>query len=305
MLLPRAGRITFSAMPGPSVSLAPGRGGLPTVSLVASDGARAEVALHGAHVLSWRPAAGEERLFLSARSAFRDGTAIRGGVPVIFPQFADRGPYARHGFARTRAWSFDEGAVRVDAAGRAQVTLRLDDDADTRARWPYAFAAELTVSVGGDALAVTLTVANPGAAALAFTAALHTYLAVPHVARASVAGLRGVRHLDSTAGGAERVDDAPAVTFAGEVDRIYLDAPATVTLRDGGEPTLEVRAAGFPDVVVWNPGAEKGAALADLEPGGASRFVCVEAAVVGTPVALAPGGRWSGTQTLVVAPSRA
>jgi len=56
--------------------------------------------------------------------------------------------------------------------------------------------------------------------------------------------------------------------------------------------------AGFTDVVIWNPGAERGAALSDLEPDGWLSMLCVEAAVVGTPVELGPGERWTGQQVL-------
>jgi len=74
---------------------------------IESDGASALVALHGAHVLSWIPANGRERLFLSDRAVFDGHAAIRGGIPVIFPQFSDRGLLPKHGFARTRTWAFD------------------------------------------------------------------------------------------------------------------------------------------------------------------------------------------------------
>jgi glucose-6-phosphate 1-epimerase len=158
--------------------------------------------------------------------------------------------------------------------------------------------AELAVAVGGATLELALTVENPGPAPLAFTAALHGYLRVPDAARAGVVGLRGTRYLDSTDGGRERVDDAGRVTFPGEIDRVYVQAPPRIALRDGDAPLLGVAAAGFPDLVGWNPGAAKGGALADLEPGGAARFVCLEAAAVAAPVALAPGERWTGTQTL-------
>src|SRR5258705_11634652 len=104
-------------------SLSPPRagvGGLPLVKLRAADGATADVYLHGAHVTSWRPTPGdEERLFLSARSEFRPGTAIRGGIPVIFPQFAAEGPLVRHGFARTSEWRLDDvPEVDTGEAGR-------------------------------------------------------------------------------------------------------------------------------------------------------------------------------------------
>lgn len=269
----------------------PRRGDLATLALTSTDGARAELTTHGAHVLSWTTRDGRERLFLSARSAYRAGTAIRGGVPVIFPQFSDVGPLPRHGFARTTTWEL------VEAHGE-RARLRLADTEATRALWPRAFVAELTASIGDDALRLSLEILNAGGAALAFTAALHTYLRVADVARARLHGLRGVRFRDQTAAGAERTDDAERLAFEGEVDRVYLDAPSPVTLLEDGRPSLTVTMDGFRDTVVWNPGPERGAALADLEPDGASRFVCVEAAVVGTPVTLAPGARWTGTQTL-------
>ena len=146
---------------------------LPRVRLSHPSGGTADVYLHGAHVTSWIPAGGSEALFLSRAAAFGPGKAIRGGVPVIFPQFAAMGPLPKHGFARTQPWE------RVDDAGRPEaVRLRLRDSEETRALWPHAFAAELAVGLGDDWLSLELTIRNPGGAAFQFTAALHTYLRV-------------------------------------------------------------------------------------------------------------------------------
>ena len=154
--------------------------------------------------------------------------------------------------------------------------------------------------VGSGTLDVALRVANAGDAALAFTAALHTYLRVADVREAVVEGLHGVRYRDSAGGGVERVDDAPAVRVDREVDRVYFDAPPELLVRDGAR-ALRVASEGFPDVVVWNPWAERARALDDMEEGGYLRMLCVEAAAVGRPVRLAPGAVWVGRQTLVVA----
>ena len=91
----------------------------PVVTLRADDGAVAEVHRHGAHVTSWRPMGdADDRLYLSARSELDGKAAIRGGVPVIFPQFAAEGPLPRHGFARTSLWSL--GCVAREADGTAE-----------------------------------------------------------------------------------------------------------------------------------------------------------------------------------------
>jgi glucose-6-phosphate 1-epimerase len=59
--------------------------------LRAPDGATAIVTGHGAHVVSWIPCGDDERLFLSPKSALDRHSPIRGGVPVVFPQFATYG----------------------------------------------------------------------------------------------------------------------------------------------------------------------------------------------------------------------
>ncbi|MBI4756284.1 MAG: D-hexose-6-phosphate mutarotase [Betaproteobacteria bacterium] len=268
--------------------------GLPAMRLTAPDGACAIVTLHGAHVVSWRPAGGDERLFLSPRSAFAAGSAIRGGIPVIFPQFAARGPLPKHGFARTREWVPDESRVGRDFA---TATLRLESDEATLAIWPSPFAAELTVAVGVNRLDVELEVENPGPQPLRFSAALHTYLRVDEVETVQLGGLRDTTYLDATHGDAETTDDATSLSFSAEIDRIYLDAPTDLLLT---EPTRRsaIHAEGFPDVVVWNPWDTKCAALADMEPLGFRRMLCVEAAVVGRPVALDSGESWWGRQSL-------
>jgi glucose-6-phosphate 1-epimerase len=264
-----------------------------TVTLQTRDGARAEIHRHGAHVTSWRPADGRERLFLSSRSGFGGSAAIRGGVPVIFPQFAGEGPLPKHGFARNRPWSF----VGIEAGGSA-VRFRLQDSGETRAIWPHAFQAELRVALSGAQLEISLSVFNVGNQSLSFTTALHTYLRVSAISETTVHGLQGLRYRDTAAGGVERSESAAALNILGEVDRIYFDAPARLQLREPGALT-EVRQSGFVDTVVWNPGPQRAAALSDLEADGWKRFLCVEAAVVGRPVQLAPGAGWSGTQTLI------
>jgi glucose-6-phosphate 1-epimerase len=263
----------------------------PVVVLRSADGAMARVHADGAHVTSWRPAPdGGERLFLSGRTELREGVAIRGGIPLIFPQFAAEGPLPRHGFARTMRWS-------VERESDAEVAFRLSDTPATRAVWPAAFEATLRAAIGGRTLSVTLGVVNSGDAPMSFTAALHTYLRVRDIGETWLEGLRGVRYRESSAPGVLTLDEGDRLRSTGEVDRVYVDVPGPVVLRDGIR-TLEIVADGFPDVVVWNPGAEKAATLADMEPGGERRMLCVEAAAVQRPVTLAPGESWRGAQAL-------
>jgi glucose-6-phosphate 1-epimerase len=267
----------------------------PVVTLRAGDGAVAEVHRHGAHVTSWRPAGEtDDRLYLSRRSEFGATAAIRGGVPVVFPQFAAEGPLPRHGFARTSLWSL--GCIAREADGTAEAELVLRDSPETREVWDAAFKAVLAVTVVERQLAITLRVENVGEKAFSFTAALHTYLRVHDVHDAEIHGLRGT--LYRVSGDRELVaDDADRLLLPDYLDRVYVGAPSPLELRERGRSLL-LEAEGFPDAVIWNPGRERAAALHDLEPGDERRFVCIEAAAVQTPVTLGAGRRWAGTQTL-------
>lgn len=269
--------------------------GLPAVRLVSPDGAEAVVTLHGAQVLSWIPAGGEERLYLSERSFFRTGSEIRGGIPVAFPQFGTTGPLPRHGFAQTSEWVCIEARTGSDFS---TTTLRLSDSEASHALWPHVFAAELTASIGGNRLDVELEVENPGSASFQFTAALHTYLRVDEVEQVRLEGLRGTRYRDYVHDKREDIDHLDALVIAGEVNRVYLNASPTLLLREPSR-SLGIHSENLPEVVVWNPWEDKCAEFADMPPGGFRRMLCVEAAVIETPVCLARGESWWGRQTLL------
>ena len=274
----------------------PGTGGLPKVAVTAADGARVEVYLHGAHVTSWHPSGEQgDRLFLSESSQFAPDVAIRGGVPVCFPQFADQGPLPMHGFARVAAWELVESGRASN--GAAHVRLRLTDTAATRALWPHAFALELTVIARAGTLALAFAVTNTGTANFAFTTALHTYLRIDDVHATLVRGLQGARYRDKVLKKDDVVESAGELAIDREIDRVYRGVPAMLEVREPRRATL-VHAAGFADTVIWNPGAQKGATLHDLEPDGYAHMLCVEAAVASQAVTLPPQQTWRGSQTL-------
>lgn len=266
------------------------------IVLTANDGARIALRAHGAHVTGWAPAGGTERLWLSRDSECGPGLAIRGGIPVIWPQFNTRGPLPKHGFARDRAWVLE--SAQVEADGAAVATLTLVDDEATRAVLPQAFGLLLRVRAIGRELTITLDVRNNGTEVIEFTAALHSYFVVTNLAAAAVDGVAGADAEDSTkAGAAVTIPDGP-LGVVGPVDLAIEDPTGPIRLTDPGLPELTITADGFDDVVVWNPGA--GLAPGDVHAGGESEFVCVEPAVL-LPVDLAPGAVWSGSARFEVA----
>ena len=268
--------------------------GTPAMLLETRGGARAVVALHGAQLLSWTPARGRDWIFLSERADFAHGKAIRGGVPICFPQFAALGPLPKHGLVRTRSW---RAAGKRIVDGEPVVTLALEPDAELRALWPHPFRLQLAVRLGDARVELELSVENTGAAPLSFTAALHGYLAVGDVEAVTLGGLKGLEYRDAAAGDALRVEQGDAVSIRGEVDRVYHSVPGELVLREP-DRALSIRAEGFPDAVVWNPGPERCAALPDMAPDGWRRMLCVEAGAIRTPIVVPTGRSWRGSQRL-------
>jgi len=271
-----------------------GAGGLPKIVLAADDGAQAEIYLYGAHVTSWIPVGSSEALFLSPKAEFIPGRPIRGGVPIIFPQFDGLGKLPMHGFARTLTWELAESAPD-------HAILRLRENESSLSIWPHKFELEYTFRIGGSRLELSLKVTNTDNAPFEFTAALHTYLRVHNLRHATVGGLKGSWFVDrtnpSTGIVRQAIQKDEQLAFPGEVDRLYFDVVHPVQLIQD-EHRISVEKSGFADVVVWNPGREKCAAFKDMQPDSYLEFVCVEAAAVEKPIRLGQGEAWVGIQRL-------
>ncbi len=149
-------------------------------------------------------------------------------------------------------------------------------------------------------LIMELAITNRGEQPFSFTAALHTYLRVDDIKATYIENLGGLKYFDAVLK-QEAVQAEDTLTFPGEIDRVYFDA-ARVLVRDGAR-LLEVQNVGFPDGVIWNPGVDLAAKLADLDPDGYRHFVCVEAAIFRMPITLEPYQTWHGGQTLTVEPA--
>ena len=259
------------------------------------NGDNALVALFGAQVLSWETR-GCERLYLSPRSAMDGRLPIRGGVPVCFPQFNQRGTLPKHGMARRSLWQLVDATCRSD-----DVTLNLQwqDDEATRALWPQAFVANLLVTLAPDQLRVCLQVHNTDTRPLQFTGALHTYLAVEDITRVIVRGLAGQPEWDAVTD--QHGQAAASIAITDEFDRVYTAAPGPVWLEEGRQRLQIEQSHTWAQQVIWNPGPAKGAALPDMPEDGYRQMLCIEAAQVDEPITVPAGAQWQGWQLLSLA----
>ena len=107
---------------------------------------------------------------------------------------------------------------------------------------------------------------------------------------ATVEGLEGRRYIETLEGWAERQQKRP-LTVSSETDRIYLDLPPQLAIRDDGwNRRIRIEASGSTSAVVWNPWASKARRLSQFADDAWQRMLCIETAnVMDDLVELAPG----------------
>lgn len=265
-----------------------GKGGLEMVSLVHSSGANAEIYLWGATLTSYKTPDGKERIFCSPAAIFDGKKAIRGGVPVVFPQFGQPSKdLPQHGFARTSQWTV---LSIMDTVEASYAIFELQDSSETRAVWDFSFQLQYTVFLTASSLTMSLKVHNIGQNLFRFHALLHTYLVIPDISDVRVSGLAGRKYVDKAAGGDTKVEQSDEIAVPSFVDRIYIASglgracdvvvrtskgtPVAMTINEG-----RIRGELQPcDVVVWNPYESN--SPADLPPPAFKEFVCVEPGLV-------------------------
>lgn len=267
-LYSHAGYVTFKEGPN----------GFP-IALITTPHATAAITPYGAHLLSYQFAFdNKDLLFLSEKAIFKEGTPIRGGVPICWPWFGpDPQALGRsdHGFARTTLWS----VISTDLLPNHEcsITFELSDTSHTMALWPHHFSLRLKLTVGST-LSLELTTHNRGDSPMEITQALHTYFAVGDISTTTITGLEGFSYCDKT--DESRIkDQSEAIQIVQEVDRIYPYDGGEITLHDATlNRTIHINNEGSKTAVVWNPWIRICEQKADLESDNYQKMVCIETA---------------------------
>jgi glucose-6-phosphate 1-epimerase len=247
--------------------------------------------LQGAHVAHWMPRGQRPVLFLSSRSQFAPGKAIRGGVPLIYPWFGPRGegqPGPSHGFARTMEWSIE--SAWLHGSGEVEIALALTANDATRS-FGYGDLPLRFRAIAGAELLMELEVRNNGSTPLVYEEALHTYFAIGDIRQASVTGLEGTSYIDKTNGFQRKKLGDSSLRIAQETDQVHLDTRATCVINDPvWNRRIVIEKSGSETTVVWNPWIEKTGAMPDMAPGEWEEMICVETAnAADNAVHLPPG----------------
>lgn len=277
---------------------------------------RAIVALHGAQLLSWIPV-GQRDVFWLSPGALPEPAAIRGGVPLCWPWFARQGMpegAMQHGPVRSLPWQVSA----IHASSDEEVSLSLQPCAQVAQDTGFsALAPGLQVSLRitlGQTLSQRLQTRNLGAQPFALTQALHSYFAVSQAAQVGIDGLVGLPYQDRLRALASDVQRS-AFALDQACDRTYVQPqppagaaqPPAHRYRLNDAPwqrRIVIDTLGSASVVVWNPGRDTAARMADVPGDSWQDFFCIEAANAGPDVVtLAPGAAHALAQTLRVMPA--
>ncbi|KIK70995.1 hypothetical protein GYMLUDRAFT_33097 [Collybiopsis luxurians FD-317 M1] len=277
-------------------------------------GSSAELLLYGATVISWkagdkRSPQPQERLFVSSKAALDGSKPVRGGIPVIFPCFGapthpDHTRLAQHGFARSEIWTWD-GIVMDNEAG-VSVRLILEPTPKIIDIYKKPFHLSYVVTLSEHQLSTDLHVKNTSISTdlppdlLEFQALFHNYIRAP-AKDVLIHPLQNLKYFDKADSSFQglKTETRAGVDVRKYTDSVYEDAPQNyeVTWPGGG---IAIRSTHLKDVVVWNPQAEAGSKIGDMEDGGWERYVCLEPGYVRGFEKLEPGKTWIGQQVLSV-----
>lgn len=259
--------------------------------------AQAEVHLQGAHLSRWLDTQGRDNIFNSADAIYQSGVPIRGGNPIIFPQFGP-GEICQHGFARNSVWRVTGVESKAETTSISLELKPEDIAANHRQQWPHDFVLTLIISLG-ESLSTEMKVHNPNAYPLPFTLGFHTYLAVDNINEVEISGLAGLDYRDNLRERAIFREERELVTISDFTDRRYQNIPATLTINDKSTGrSFLMNTQNCADAFVWNPWQEAEKKLNDLAPNSYQKFVCVEPGNMKTAIVLQPGQAFSATQEI-------
>jgi glucose-6-phosphate 1-epimerase len=284
------------------VSIKAGNGGFPFINII-NQYCTASVSLYGAQIVSYIPTNQQDVLWVSSKSLFEEGKAIRGGIPLCFPWF---GPHTndktkpQHGFARISTWQID--TIEQVQDGATHIQLSLQQSTTTLALWPYSFTAVINFIVG-KTLQVVFTVTNTDAQQFEYSDALHTYFNISNIANIQLKGFDNATYYEAF-GNELLQQEICSINQGIENNRRYVNHSTASIITDlGFKRTIRAEKTNSKVTVVWNPGPVTSLKISDMEPEGYQHFICAEPANAYEGIdmiVLEPGESFSLSTTIAV-----
>lgn len=247
------------------------------------------VHLHGATVISWRYN-GKEMLFVSSKAIYDNKKAIRGGIPICFPQFGpwEFGP--QHGLARiSRFELLYPPTTNSDSNGKSITAIfGLEHNEFTRSMWNFSFGLLYKVTLENNSLSLELGIENKGTESFSFTALLHPYFSVSNIDSVSVSGLVDLEYVDKNKNNSIEINKDEHIKLTGPTDKVFKSTVTNARIVDDNKDIcIQIeKSSTLPDIVIWNPWSEGAKKMSDFGDDEFAQMICVEPGAVANPIIL-------------------
>lgn len=237
-----------------------------------------EISLYGGQVLGWQPTGHKPIFWLSRAAEYKEGFAIRGGIPLCWPWFGGEVkdtnqaliPVSNHGFARQSQWQLSRTEINDDNI-TIELTLKGHNNSNY---WPAKFTLTQTL-IFSDTFEQRLEIQNLSQQSVEYTGALHSYFCVGDPAEVKIKTLNNVSYDDKLTGIVGKFSEL--VNCKGPIDRVYHSAVQQSICDNKWQRKITVSSTNCHQWVLWNPGVDANK-MADMHQMAENEFVCLEAA---------------------------
>ena len=242
---------------------------------------------HGAQVTGFEP----WPIFYTSPLMPRADQCLRGGQPVLFPQFAEYGHLKKHGFVRDVSWQL---LHEFRDSNQHSIVYSKKIRREEFPGWPHEAEVILDVELRPGIVLQRFEVRNVGSNSYSWTGGLHPYFLVDDLYTARLEGLEGRTFFDRYAPHVKHTQSSLNLAWNdAPCEKLYDEAPPIKLWTGSKEITLNTT--GFNQWMIWNPGADGAKSMGDLPDDDWRKFVCIEPVCVDRPVNLEPGEIFTGT----------
>lgn len=230
-----------------------------------------KISLYGGHVLAWQPTNEKAVIWLSKDAIYKEGKAIRGGIPLCWPWFGPLEGTNQHGFARQVTWQLND--IEISEQG---VAVRISwQGQNMDVKWPHKTKLEQHLFFG-KTFTQSLLMHNLTDQPIEYTGALHSYFVVSSPKNITVPDLAKSDFYDKLTD--QKVPAFTRKNCIGPIDTVYYCADEQRLVDAEWQRVIKIVNKNTHEWVLWNPGKETADNMADLHSGAENEYVCLEAA---------------------------
>ena len=136
----------------------------------------------------------EALFYLSPSNQMLSTKTLRGGVPVLFPQFGNLGSLKKHGFARDIKWKL---LTNISSSNGDFIEYETIINSNDFPDWNHDARLNLTATVNKNLFTISFIVTNIGESSFSFTGGLHPYFKIKARGAINIKGIEKCQFIDS------------------------------------------------------------------------------------------------------------